>query len=467
MEFAHNRLHKCGNKRGLYILRFSPKDFNKYFLTFPIEVKKKKTLTSGHFFLLCADANVSLCVPQVYDAVEYKHCQITRSDGRTFNLSGTKKNFCSLQALLSFYQKETVRSDSIIFQFSKCCPPKSKGWSNRHKKLFNFCRNWNALSATVICKHSVLAVAEGVELQQLTKQFLIGCQIQFEKLVLYNFTLTWEHFSLFSVAGSCFGWQTCLLPRLQKSPASWCVGATRALKCLCRHHSTDTTSVKWFSTRSGKRIWNLYARFLFFSIDSYLSYLNFPCLTLPVTLSFVLWVREVCNQQEWSLFSDGEFGSGDVYQNLQRGPKGNGRLWACAPNWSSLENPGRGPPELLWGLSDFFHFTVALMLRKDQTYSVELSVKQPLVVSAADFPVVAFRSHARILLFLILCSPSVRFLSSCSRSLRLPAWWHSCLTSTWFSTTACVSAERRVSRAVAQRHSHLRCSRTALAFVRP
>lgn len=59
--------------------------------------------------------------------MEYKHCQIIRSDGRTFNLSGTKKNFCSLQALLSFYQKETVRSDSIIFQFSKCCPPKSKG----------------------------------------------------------------------------------------------------------------------------------------------------------------------------------------------------------------------------------------------------------------------------------------------------------------------------------------------------
>uniref|UniRef100_A0A672ISH7 Tyrosine-protein kinase JAK2 n=1 Tax=Salarias fasciatus TaxID=181472 RepID=A0A672ISH7_SALFA len=38
MEFAVNRLQKCGNKRGLYILRCSPKDFNKYFLTFPVEV---------------------------------------------------------------------------------------------------------------------------------------------------------------------------------------------------------------------------------------------------------------------------------------------------------------------------------------------------------------------------------------------------------------------------------------------
>uniref|UniRef100_A0AAX7TG15 Tyrosine-protein kinase n=1 Tax=Astatotilapia calliptera TaxID=8154 RepID=A0AAX7TG15_ASTCA len=93
--FAVNWLQKSGNKRGLYILRCSPKDFNKYFLTFPVEV-------------------------------EHKHCQITRSASGEFNLSGTKRNFSSLQELLSCYQKETVRSDSIIFQFSKCCPPKSK-----------------------------------------------------------------------------------------------------------------------------------------------------------------------------------------------------------------------------------------------------------------------------------------------------------------------------------------------------
>uniref|UniRef100_A0A8C9YKD0 non-specific protein-tyrosine kinase n=1 Tax=Sander lucioperca TaxID=283035 RepID=A0A8C9YKD0_SANLU len=62
----------------------------------------------------------------VYAAVEYKHCQITRSASGEFNLSGTKRNFSSLQELLSCYQKETVRSDSVLFQFSKCCPPKSK-----------------------------------------------------------------------------------------------------------------------------------------------------------------------------------------------------------------------------------------------------------------------------------------------------------------------------------------------------
>uniref|UniRef100_A0A6Q2Y6V9 Tyrosine-protein kinase n=1 Tax=Esox lucius TaxID=8010 RepID=A0A6Q2Y6V9_ESOLU len=97
MEFAISRLQKAGNQQGLYILRCSPKDFNKYFLTF---------------------------------ALGYKHCQITRDANGEFNLSGTKRNFSSLQELLNCYQKDTVRSDGIIFQFSKCCPPKPKDKSS-------------------------------------------------------------------------------------------------------------------------------------------------------------------------------------------------------------------------------------------------------------------------------------------------------------------------------------------------
>ncbi|XP_053726409.1 tyrosine-protein kinase JAK2 [Synchiropus splendidus] len=99
MEFAIKRLQKCGNKCGLYILRCSPKDFNKYFLTFPVTV---------------------------HDCVEYKHCQITRSDSGDFNLSGTSRNFSTMLELLSCYQKEAVRSDCAIFRFNKCCPPKLK-----------------------------------------------------------------------------------------------------------------------------------------------------------------------------------------------------------------------------------------------------------------------------------------------------------------------------------------------------
>uniref|UniRef100_A0A673C3A4 Tyrosine-protein kinase n=1 Tax=Sphaeramia orbicularis TaxID=375764 RepID=A0A673C3A4_9TELE len=82
IEFAIKRLQKSGNKQGLFILRCSPKDFNKYFLTFPVKV----------------------C--NVYDVMEYKHCQITKSANGEFNLSGTKRNFRSLQDLLSRYQKK-------------------------------------------------------------------------------------------------------------------------------------------------------------------------------------------------------------------------------------------------------------------------------------------------------------------------------------------------------------------------
>uniref|UniRef100_A0A8C7V9K6 Tyrosine-protein kinase n=1 Tax=Oncorhynchus mykiss TaxID=8022 RepID=A0A8C7V9K6_ONCMY len=81
MDFAINRLQKSGNKRGLYILRCSAKDFNKYFLTFTVGV---------------------------YDGIEYKHCQITKAANGEFNLSGTKRNFSNLQELLSCYQKETA-----------------------------------------------------------------------------------------------------------------------------------------------------------------------------------------------------------------------------------------------------------------------------------------------------------------------------------------------------------------------
>jgi len=65
--------------------------------------------------------------PQAYEDVEYKHCLITRSENGDFNLIGTKKSFRSLQELLKCYQKETVKSDGVIFQFSRCCSPKAKG----------------------------------------------------------------------------------------------------------------------------------------------------------------------------------------------------------------------------------------------------------------------------------------------------------------------------------------------------
>ncbi|XP_038625505.1 tyrosine-protein kinase JAK2 isoform X2 [Tachyglossus aculeatus] len=103
MEFAISKLKKAGNQTGLYVLRCSPKDFNKYFLTFAVEREH---------------------------VMDYKHCLITKNENNEYNLSGTKKSFGNLKDLLNCYQMETVRSDSIIFQFTKCCPPKPKDKSN-------------------------------------------------------------------------------------------------------------------------------------------------------------------------------------------------------------------------------------------------------------------------------------------------------------------------------------------------
>uniref|UniRef100_A0A673WR34 Tyrosine-protein kinase n=1 Tax=Salmo trutta TaxID=8032 RepID=A0A673WR34_SALTR len=102
-EFAVSKLRRSGNHKGLYILRSSPKDYNKYFLT----------------FVVGSDSQV-----------EYKHGQIVKTDQGEYILSGAKKSFSSVRELLHCYQKEALRSDGHIFKFTKCCPPKAKDKSN-------------------------------------------------------------------------------------------------------------------------------------------------------------------------------------------------------------------------------------------------------------------------------------------------------------------------------------------------
>lgn len=126
MEFAINRLRRCGNHRGLYILRSSPKDYNKFLLSFIVG----------------------------YDGlVEYKHCQIVKAPNGEYNLSGAKRSFGSLQELLHRYHKEALRSDGHIFQFTKCCPPKSQDKTN-----LLVCRSNQGLEvprSPSLCKHSI------------------------------------------------------------------------------------------------------------------------------------------------------------------------------------------------------------------------------------------------------------------------------------------------------------------------
>uniref|UniRef100_A0AAR2K401 Tyrosine-protein kinase n=1 Tax=Pygocentrus nattereri TaxID=42514 RepID=A0AAR2K401_PYGNA len=103
MEFAVSRLRHCDSAKGMYILRCSPKDYDKYFLSFVVGVS---------------------------EPYEYKHCQIMRTPAGEFVLSGAKCTFGSLSELLHRYQKEALRSEGHVFQFTKCCPPRSKDKSN-------------------------------------------------------------------------------------------------------------------------------------------------------------------------------------------------------------------------------------------------------------------------------------------------------------------------------------------------
>ncbi|XP_076019663.1 tyrosine-protein kinase JAK2a isoform X2 [Genypterus blacodes] len=103
MEFTNAKLRRFGNHQGLYILRCSPRDYDKYYMSFVV----------GYEAML-----------------EYKHCQVVKTETGEFILSSTKKSFGSLKELLHCYQKEALRTDGYTFQLTKCCPPSPKDKSN-------------------------------------------------------------------------------------------------------------------------------------------------------------------------------------------------------------------------------------------------------------------------------------------------------------------------------------------------
>uniref|UniRef100_UPI0037E7AD42 tyrosine-protein kinase JAK2a isoform X2 n=1 Tax=Semicossyphus pulcher TaxID=241346 RepID=UPI0037E7AD42 len=101
MEFTIGKLRRSGNHQGLYILRCSPRDYDKFFMSFVNETM-----------------------------VDYKHCQIVKTEAGEYILSGAKRSFGSLRELLHCYQKEALRTDGYTFQLTRCCPPSPKDKSN-------------------------------------------------------------------------------------------------------------------------------------------------------------------------------------------------------------------------------------------------------------------------------------------------------------------------------------------------
>lgn len=69
--------------------------------------------------------------------VDYKHCQIVKTETGQYILSGAKRTFGSLRELMNFYQKEALRSDGYTFQLTRCCPPTLKGQCEIHSAHTN------------------------------------------------------------------------------------------------------------------------------------------------------------------------------------------------------------------------------------------------------------------------------------------------------------------------------------------
>lgn len=130
-------------------------------------------------------------------------------------------------------------------------------------------------------------------------------------------------------------------------------------------------------------------------VRSYPSHPNLSCLTLPVILGrFVISENHLPFQME----SLGQGTFTKIFKGVRKEMGDYGLVHQTEVVLKILDVAHRNYSEVC----RTFHFAAALMLRKDQTYSVALSVKQPRVVSAADFPLLVFASRA--LGSFILCS---------------------------------------------------------------
>ncbi|KAK3566235.1 hypothetical protein QTP86_029683 [Hemibagrus guttatus] len=100
-EFAVHKLKKAGAKNGTFLLRRSPKEFDKYFL------------------MVCLQTPLG---------IDYKDCLIEKND--RFHLAGIHSSFDSLKQLTDFYKRNTLILSEIPVKLGICCPPQAKELSN-------------------------------------------------------------------------------------------------------------------------------------------------------------------------------------------------------------------------------------------------------------------------------------------------------------------------------------------------
>ncbi|KAA8589465.1 hypothetical protein FQN60_012830 [Etheostoma spectabile] len=100
-EFAVNKLKKSRFKGGTFLLRQSPKNYDKFFLT------------------VCVQTPLGL---------DYKDCLIIKNEH--YSLLGVNKSFSSLRELTSYYQHNKLLMAEVPVKLARCCPPRPKELTN-------------------------------------------------------------------------------------------------------------------------------------------------------------------------------------------------------------------------------------------------------------------------------------------------------------------------------------------------
>ncbi|CAL8393463.1 unnamed protein product [Boreogadus saida] len=101
-EFAVNKLKKSRKRRGAFVLRQSPMQYQNYFLT------------------VCVETSLGL---------DYKDCLISKSN-EEFTLLGVQKRFYSLTELTNHYKHNMLLLADVPVKLSCCCPPRAKEFTN-------------------------------------------------------------------------------------------------------------------------------------------------------------------------------------------------------------------------------------------------------------------------------------------------------------------------------------------------
>ncbi|XP_043946567.1 tyrosine-protein kinase JAK2-like [Protopterus annectens] len=158
-EFAVHKLKKAGNTPGQYILRCSPQEFDRYFVT------------------------IVVWTPF---GIDYKDCLIRKDT--TYSLAGVHRQFDSLKELLRYYENTSLHADGVTIQMNSCIPPRPKEKSN----LIIIRSNCSdvLLSPSVHCRNFNQMVFHTVQKEQLHQEESLG-QGSFTK-IYKGLKIDWE-----------------------------------------------------------------------------------------------------------------------------------------------------------------------------------------------------------------------------------------------------------------------------------